>query len=107
MHQKKCGSYKVLFVFIVKAVLLTTSLCSSEKSRITVFIHLNLASVYGDKHDEFSAIEQPNQQFATVRKTQRAIRELAYGATKIASVSRSAEQLKYDSLWLLVVAPGT
>ena len=39
-------------------------------------------------------------------KTQRAIRDLAYGATKIASVSRSAEQLKYASLWFSVVAPG-
>ena len=30
----------------------------------------------------------------------------AYGVTKIASVSRSAEQLKYASLWLSVVAPS-
>ena len=49
---------------------------------------LKPASVYGDKHDELSTIEHPNQQFATVEKTQRAIQELAYGATKIMSVSR-------------------
>ena len=54
-----------------------------RKSTITLFYSLKGGSVCGNKHDEFKAIDHPNQQFTTVGKTQRAIRDLAYGATKI------------------------
>ena len=72
----------MLFVFTVETMLLKQSLqrwCSFESPELRSFIHLNPASVCGDRHDEFSAIGHPNQQFASVGKTQReGLRELSF-----------------------------